>query len=53
MDLQIIWVFLFTLYPELLNSGLRFCRVQATPQFAQKEKIKQKGSEEKETFMSF
>ncbi len=53
MDLQIMLVFLFTMYPELLNSGLRFWKVQANHPFAQRDKIKQKGSEEKETFMSF
>lgn len=53
MDLQIMLVFLFKIYPELLNLGLKFCKVQANHPFAQRDKIKQKGSEEKVTFMSF
>jgi len=53
MDFHITVVFLVIVSPELLNSVLRFCTVQEYHPFAQRDKIKQKGSEEKETFMSF
>lgn len=53
MNFQIPVVFLCTMSPELLNSGLRFSKAQEYHPFAQRDKIKQKGSEEKETFMSF